>query len=590
MTVSNNNQHDVVDLIKTQLSITDVVSKYVDLKGNSRLMKGLCPFYPENTPSFVIYPESQIFKCYCGSCAGTSGGDIFSFIMRIENINFVEALNMCAELAGVKLNKYQPKKAKSIKKDLTHALESATDFFKNSLNSRYGLPASNYLKDRGFSEKHIKEYNFGLSPTGLSTLVDHLKKVGVKSNSAVESGLVQKWADNTWHDFFVDRLIIEIRDEDNNLVGFGGRSLNNKTPKYINTPQTELFNKSELLFGLNLAKKDILKSKECVIVEGYMDVFAAHSEEFNNVVACMGTSLTFNQLNKAKKYADKIILCLDSDIAGKRASVNNLIKLINSHDNLSHIHKSIYIASIDSGKDPDDLIRQDPSEWEKVISEGTPLYKHLINNLDLVYDLTDNNQINDAANVVYKLVFQNTDSHSQDQTLSLLSTKLNINREKLPTPKILNRNLSPKPISNNTNGKQNPIEKHIIALILQNKLLKNYIREQSNELFDDPKLRAIFEILKTDDDIESINDDILNEIILDLKSFSLPKTNEKDLITELNDCINRLYNHHLKRKKIEQQRAIELGLESNPDDIDNVIEDSLKTNKLLKEIQSNHKQ
>ena len=110
MTVSNNNQHDVVDLIKTQLSITDVVSKYVDLKGNSRLMKGLCPFYPENTPSFVIYPESQIFKCYCGSCAGTSGGDIFSFIMRIENINFVEALNMCAELAGVKLNNYQPKK------------------------------------------------------------------------------------------------------------------------------------------------------------------------------------------------------------------------------------------------------------------------------------------------------------------------------------------------------------------------------------------------------------------------------------------------------------------------------------------------
>ena len=116
------------------------------------------------------------------------------------------------------------------------------------------------------------------------------------------------------------------------------------------------------------------------------------------------------------------------------------------------------------------------------------------------------------------------------------------------------------------------------------------LKRSSNELFDDPKLRAIFEILKTDDDIESINDEILNETILDLKSFSLPKTNEKDLITELNDCINRLYNHHLKRKKIEQQRAIELGLESNPDDINNVIEDSLKTNKLLKEIQSNQKQ
>ena len=341
---------------------------------------------------------------------------------------------------------------------------------------------------------------------------------------------------------------------------------------------------------MNLAKEGILKRKECVIVEGYMDVFAAHSEGFNNVVACMGTSLTFDQLNKAKKYTDNIILCLDSDLAGKRASVNNLIKLINSNENLSHIHKSISIASIDSGKDPDDLIRQDPSEWETVISNAMPLYKHLINNLDLVFDLTDDMQINDAANVVYKLVFQNTDSHSQDQTLGLLATKLKIEREKLPSPKILNSKLSPRPISNSTNNNQNPIEKHTIALIVQNKLLKNYIKEQSNELFHDPKLRAIFDILKSDDDIEHITDNILNEVIIDLKSFSLPKTNEKDLITELNDCINRLYNHHLKRKKIEQQKAIELGLESNADTIDNVLEDSLNTNKLLKEIQSNQNQ
>ena len=133
------------------------------------------------------------------------------------------------------------------------------------------------------------------------------------------------------------------------------------------------------------------------------------------------------------------------------------------------MHKSIFIASIDSGKDPDDLIRQDPGEWKKVISDAMPLYKHLINNLDLVFDLTDEMQINDAANVVYKLVFQNTDSHSQDQTLGLLSTKLKIERDSLPSPKILNSKLSPKPISNNINNKQNPVEKHIIALILQNK-------------------------------------------------------------------------------------------------------------------------
>ena len=301
----------------------------------------------------------------------------------------------------------------------------------------------------------------------------------------------------------------------------------------------------------------------------------------------MGTSITFDQLKKANNYANKIILCLDSDVAGRRASVNNLIKLINSNNDLSNIHKSIYIASIDSGKDPDDLIRQNPSEWKDVISNSTSLYKHLINNLDLVFDLTNETQRTEAANVVYKLVFQNTDSHSQDETLSLLATKLNIEREKLPTPKIINNKLSPNPTTNGMKNNQSPIEKHIIALILQNKLLKNYIKQQSNELFEDPKLRAIFDILKSEDKVELEVDDILNEIILDLKSYPLPNSNEKDLITELNDCINRLYNHHLKRKKIEQQKAIELGLESNADTIDNVIKDSLTTNKLLKEMQSN---
>jgi len=591
MTVSNNNQHDVVDLVKSQLNISDLISKYVDLNGSSRLLKGLCPFYPENTPSFVVYPEDQTFKCYCGSCAGTSGGDIFTFMMRIENINFMEALNRCADLAGIKLNKYQKQKKGSSQKDLSNALESAADFFKNSLKSRYGSSAFEYLINRGFTETQIKEFNFGLSPTGLSSLVDHLKKVGVKSSSAIQAGLVQKWADNTWHDFFIERLTIEIRDEHNNLVGFGGRSLGNKTPKYINTPQTELFNKSEILFGLNIAKDEILKTQECIIVEGYMDVFAAHSEGFKNVVACMGTSITISQLIKASSLANRIILCLDSDIAGKRASVNNLIKLINSNNNISELHKSIFVSSISSGKDPDEIIRTNPSEWKEVNSKSIPLYKHLINNLDLVFDLTDEFQKNEAANSVYKLVFQNTDSHSQDETLRLLSAKLKIDRESLPFPKkYTNNKYVPKSFQEKNRNERNPIEIHFIALILQNPELRSYIKQQTGDLFYDPKLRAIFEYLKSDDTNEFEDNEILNEIIKDLKSYVLPIGNKKDLITELNDCINRLYNHHLKRKKIEQQKAIEDGGDSNQQTIDSVLQDSLNTNKLLKKIQSTQNQ
>ena len=208
--------------------------------------------------------------------------------------------------------------------------------------------------------------------------------------------LVQKWPDGTWHDFFIERLTIEIKDENNTLVGFGARSLDNKLPKYINTPQTSLFNKSNILFGLNNAKDHI--ENECIIVEGYMDVFAAHSEDFRNVVACMGTSVTKEQLELISKYTDKVILCLDSDIAGRRSSVNNLIKLINSDINFTNIKLEIEISSITEVKDTDELIRNNPADWKKVIESSIPLHSHLINNLELVFDLNDPSQKNQAAN------------------------------------------------------------------------------------------------------------------------------------------------------------------------------------------------
>ena len=306
MTVSNENQHDLVSLVKSKLDIVDLISKYVDLKRSSRTLKGLCPFYPENTPSFVVYPEEQTFKCYCGSCAGLSGGDIFTFLMRLENIGFKDALFKCAEISGVDIN-FQEKIKPQPKKDIYQALEAASNYFRNSLESRYGSNGIKYLEQRGIKREQIEEFGLGLSLGGINTLVDHLKKVGVKGVAAVESGLVQKWPDGTWHDFFIERLTIEIKDENNTLVGFGARSLDNKLPKYINTPQTSLFNKSNILFGLNNAKNHI--ENECIIVEGYMDVFAAHSEDFRNVVACMGTSVTKEQLELISKYANKVILC-----------------------------------------------------------------------------------------------------------------------------------------------------------------------------------------------------------------------------------------------------------------------------------------
>jgi len=584
MTVSNENQHDLVSLVKSKLDIVDLVSKYVDLKRSSRTLKGLCPFYPENTPSFVVYPEEQTFKCYCGSCAGLSGGDIFTFLMRLENIGFKDALFKCAEISGVDIN-FQEKIKPQPKKDIYQALEAASNYFRNSLESRYGSDGIKYLEQRGINRQQIEEFGLGLSLGGINTLVDHLKKVGVKGVSAVESGLVQKWPDGTWHDFFIERLTIEIKDENNTLVGFGARSLDNKLPKYINTPQTSLFNKSNILFGLNIAK-DYIRN-ECIIVEGYMDVFAAHSEDFRNVVACMGTSVTKEQLELISKYTDKVILCLDSDIAGRRASVNNLIKLINSDINFTNIKLEIEIASITEGKDPDELIRNNPADWKKVIESSVPLHSHLINNLELVFDLNDSTQKNQAANSVYKIVFENQNNHIQDQILNLLSKKLNVLRENLPKPENKNKNLKIPDQKSRQTSNENLVERHILALVVQNEDLKNYIKEHPEEIFSEIKFRELFSKLK-DEEISTLeNDELLKEFIYELKDISLPGSFEKDLISELNNCINRLYDLHFKRQKREQEKIFyDSDVDFNDETIKSVITDSLNTNKLIKRLQS----
>ena len=595
MTVSNSNQQSstIVEFIKSQIDITDLISKYVELNGTSKVKKGLCPFYPEKTPSFIVYPETQTFKCFCGSCAGFSGGDIYTFMMRVENVDFKEALQKCAEVAGVSLQKNNNKQPIA-KSDLFSALEAASDFFYSCLKSPAGNSATEYLKARGFNDDQIKRFGFGLSPLGMITLVDHLKKVGIKSLPAVKSGLVQKWADGSWHDFFQERLTIEIRDENNNLVGFGARTLSNKTPKYINTQQTEIFNKSELLFGLNVSKEAISQSGECIIVEGYMDVFSAHSEGFTNVVACMGTAVSLSQLDKVFEYTDRVILCLDSDTAGKRATVNNLIKIINSDQEIKRLNRSVWIANISSGKDPDEIIKNNPDDWKELLKNAIPIHQHLIENIDLAFNLSDETQKREATNTIYKLIFQNTDSHMQDEILGRLAKKLKTSRENLPDPQVSRNKIARYQSIPTERTSENPIESHVISLLLQNEQLIEYVNNQTEDLFSDPQLKAIFDQVRTNHKNHTLNytfDDVLSERVNELQLVKLPTNNEKDLIDELNDCINRLYKFYLRRQKKEQQQVIEEFGEDTTDasisTVKEVISDGLKTNELLKKIQSN---
>ena len=261
--------------------------------------------------------------------------------------------------------------------------------------------------------------------------------------------------------------------------------------------------------------------------------------------------------------------------------------MINSDINLTNINLEIQIASITQGKDPDELIRNNPADWKKVIESSIPLHSHLINNLELVFDLNDPIQKNQAANSVYKIVFENQNNHIQDQILNLLSKKLNVLRENLPKPENKNKNLKIPDHKGKQITNENLVERHVLALIVQNEQLKNYIKEHPEEIFSEIKFRELFSKLK-DEEVSNLEDDeLLKESIFELKDIPLPKSFEKDLISELNNCINRLYDLHFKRQKREQEKIFyDSNVDFNDETIKSVITDSLKTNKLIKRLQS----
>ena len=232
---------DLVKEVKNNINIVELVSESTNLTGNRNALKGLCPFHNEKTPSFVVYPEKQTWRCF-GACA--SGGDIFNFIMNSENINFPQALSIAADKAGIKLN-YNSE----IKKDtesIIHANEIAASYFQSLIKTPQGENAKNYLINRGIDDEIILKRGLGVNYEGMNTLADYLKSKSVDGTAAIKSGLLVKWNNNIWKDAFTNRITIEIRDENNKIVGFGARALGENNPKYINTRQTQIFNKSKI--------------------------------------------------------------------------------------------------------------------------------------------------------------------------------------------------------------------------------------------------------------------------------------------------------------------------------------------------------
>lgn len=363
----------VVDEIKKKIDIIDLISSFIPLKRTGRNFKGLCPFHQERTPSFVVSPDRQIWHCF-GACQ--EGGDLIKFLMKWENITFLEALKELAEKAGVKLTKVSFEDKLWKKKELIININTlAAEFFEFILyKTRFGRQAVDYLKSRSLDEKIIKKFQLGYAPQSWGSLLNFLKKKKYGEYEIFDSGLLVRAERGNFYDRFRGRLIFPIKDARGNVIGFSGRTLEDKVKeaKYINTPETLIYHKRESLYGINFAKETAKKENNIFIVEGEFDVISPHRLGIENIVAIKGSVVTREQLMMIKRFTNKITLALDSDTAGEEA----VRKGIEEAENLEF---GVEIVNFDFAKDPDEAIRQDPIKFKKAIRNSIPFYDFIIN-------------------------------------------------------------------------------------------------------------------------------------------------------------------------------------------------------------------
>jgi DNA primase len=387
----------VVDEVKERLDIVEVISQYVPLKKAGRNYQGLCPFHNEKTPSFVVFPDGQSWHCF-GACS--TGGDIFTFVMKRENLDFAEALAALAEKAGVELRpRSEIASGDEQRLDrLRQIVADAAAYFNYLLNrSGEAAIARQYLERRGFTSQTWENWQLGYSLDSWDTLKDRQIGKGYTLAEIEAAGLIIQRDDGSgYYDRFRGRLMIPIRDPQGRTIGFGARVLREEPgrpqPKYINSPQSPLFDKSNVLYGLDMAKKAIRDADLAVIVEGYMDVLMSHQVGVANVVAGMGTALTEAQMRQVKRYSSNLTLALDPDAAGDHATLRGLEAArqalerewqpVVSPTGLvrqeSRLKAQLRIAALPDGLDPDELAYADTDRWRNVIADAKPIVDYYL--------------------------------------------------------------------------------------------------------------------------------------------------------------------------------------------------------------------
>jgi len=362
-----------VEEIKKRLDIIEFIGSFITLKKAGRNFKAVCPFHQEKTPSFIVSPERQIWHCF-GACG--EGGDVIRFLMKWENITFIEALRELAKKTGVVLRKVSFEDRLWKKRERFFNMNFlATEFFQYVLNkTRFGKKGLDYLNSREVNSSIAKKFQLGYAPDSWDSLKSFLKRKKFAEEEILENGLIIKGESGRYYDRFRGRLIFPLKDTRNNVIAFSGRTLdeNAKEAKYINSPETAIYHKRETLFGINLARESIKKENNVYLVEGEFDIITPYSHGFNNFVAIKGSALTSEQLMLLKRYTDRITLFLDADTAGEEAVKRGI-------DEAERFDFDIRVVSLDFAKDPDEAIKKDLKSFKKVLEKPVAIYDYLIN-------------------------------------------------------------------------------------------------------------------------------------------------------------------------------------------------------------------
>ncbi len=370
---------EILDEIRNRLDIVELISEYVSLKPSGKGYKGLCPFHQEKTPSFMVDSGRQIFHCFgCGE-----GGNIFTFIMKMEKVKFPEAVKILADKAGIALPTFENQNIKiAPDRELIFRLnEIAADYYHRNLFSAQGKSARQYLWKRNFSEEIIKKFQLGYALPGYEHLMSILLAKKIPLSDLFKAGLVAKSSKSgKTMDYFRNRIIFPIFNLQGNIIAFGGRVLDDKLPKYINSPETAVYSKAKHLYGLFQAKKSIRQKNQVIIVEGYTDVLMAHQYGFENVVASLGTALTSQQIDLVKRYADEVLVAFDSDTAGKIATLRSL-------NMIKKAVRKVRIISLPLDSDPADvLLKEGKNYFSNLLDKALPLIDYKLKVLTEQYN------------------------------------------------------------------------------------------------------------------------------------------------------------------------------------------------------------